>query len=107
MQHLAQEMVNLRHNDQVLADAMDLNFRAVAKALELAGIPLDKQQEIIKLAQEEIQKDREGMAEAQKKAVEHMEKKAKDESEKEAVETETDVPGEAPPAPTEATQFGG
>lgn len=107
LQQLSQEMINLRANDQVLADAMDVNFRAVAKALTLAGIPLEKQGEIIKEVNEEVAREIEQIAEARRKVEEAAQKAEADKTEVAAVEQVADVAGVPPDAPAEATQFGG
>jgi len=106
MQSLAQEMVGLRQNDEVLADAMDFNFRSIARALVLAGVALDKQKEIMELVEAEVKADREAriaqMRKQQAQAAKVSEEKETVSKLKEAVDAE----GVAEP-PAEATSFGG
>lgn len=114
MSSMAQEMVNLRHNDGVLADALDVNFRAVARALVLAGVDLDKQKEILQQVSGEIEKERAEAEEKRKqaeaaaqKAAAEAHKKSTDQTEATALQVTADKPGEAPSPPEEATTFGG
>lgn len=104
-QQLAQEMTALRQNDEILADAMDVNFRSIARALELAGVTLDKQGEIIQQVQVEVQEER------RKAMEEEAIKKAavKRKAEEDALAAKVDAPPAAPTdnAPQEASQFGG
>jgi hypothetical protein len=39
LQNIATDITSLQHNDTVLADAMDVNFTAIARILEKLGIP--------------------------------------------------------------------
>lgn len=66
---LGEEMINLRHNDQVIADALDINFRAMAKALVKAGVSHDDQAAIFATAQEEIANEMAARANAQRAAL--------------------------------------
>lgn len=54
VRQVGNDIQNLRHNDSVLADAMDINFRAVARGLMAAGVTLEKQKEIIEFIEAEI-----------------------------------------------------
>lgn len=99
---LGQEMGNLRHNDGVLADAMDVNFRSIAKALTKAGVSMDDQKKIVEEVQKEMEAEAQARAEAAEKAQKEVEEKARASDTK-----QVDVPGEAPAAPAEATTFGG
>lgn len=94
-QRLAQEIVSLQYNDQMLSAAMDVNFRAIAKMLEKLGLPRDQQLVLLKEAKEDIERDL-------------AERKAKEEAQKaEAMKVETEQRGEPPPPPEDATVFGG
>lgn len=100
---LGQELVNLRHNDQVLSEAMDVNFTAIARALVKVGVPLDEQRKIIDAVNEEIEQAAQRRQEAAKKA--HDEAKAK--VAQDNLATQSEPAGEPPPPPAEATTFGG
>ena len=92
---LAQEIVSLEYNDQMLSAAMDVNFRAIAKMLEKLGIPREQQLELLKEAKEDIEKDL-----AARKAKQDAEATAN-------MKAETEQAGEPPAPPDEATVFGG
>jgi hypothetical protein len=114
-QNFAKELNNLRHNDTVLADAMDVNFKAFSKMLVKVGVPLEEQQTFIQDAQKEMNEER-----AMEIAAKHAATKAKaDASEKSRAEEAlkeaesriaADVAAEelsAVPTPEGATEFGG
>jgi hypothetical protein len=96
---LAQEIVSLEYNDQMLSAAMDVNFRAIAKMLEKLGISREQQLELLKEAKEDIEKDL-----AARKAKQDEEAAAKQTANMKA---ETEQAGEPTAPPDEATVFGG
>ncbi len=102
---LQQDIMNLQHNDTVIADAMDINLKAMARALEHAGIDKERQQSIMKEVEQEIQRDQQQM----KVAREAARKVAREAQEKKTVESEVDKgpADETPiPLPDGATVFG-
>lgn len=114
---LAQDINGLQHNDGVLADSMDINFRAFAKMLVEAGISLERQSAILKETEVEIQEDRKKQAEQRKRATEMRQKAAQEAREQKLKEelvkaegkpalTEAPPPEESAP-PDGATVFGG
>ena len=100
IQRLAQELGSLQNNDQVIADAMDSNFRAITKALVKLGAPGEEQVAFLKEAEEEIKRDRE----SRQKVVEQHAAAIQAESEKALVEKTINQPGEAS-VPEGATEF--
>lgn len=100
---LGQEMTNLRHNDQVLSEAMDVNFTAIARALVKLGISNEEQKAIIDAVNEELEQAAQRRQEAAKKAHEEAQKKAAADD----LAAQAEPAGEPPPPPEEATQFGG
>ena len=115
-QNFALELHNLRYNDGVLADSMDLNFKAFAKMLVKMGMPLEDHRAFIEEAQREIIEERGKVAEAAAaEAKARTEKEMADNEKKVAEEAlkaaETAVGGVdangSPIVPPEATQFGG
>lgn len=91
------DLANIKHNEDLLSYATDVNTRVVSRCLELAGISKDRQQMIF----EEVQKEFEAQAAKEK------EEAAKQELE----QAEKPVQGEDVAAvsevPQEATVFGG
>jgi hypothetical protein len=116
VQSLAKDIMGLRHNDGVLADAMDLNFKAVARALEKAGVPLQLQGEIIKQAEIELRAERQrqfeeqqaaARAQAQAHAQAAEQNVAAELAKAEGKELTPEAPPPAEPPPEGATTFGG
>jgi len=102
IQRLAHELGSLQNNDQVIADAMDANFRAITKALAKLGVPGEEQVAFLKEAEAEINQDRA----ARKAAYEAQQQRAASAQEQALVEQVIDKSGEATP-PEGATEFGG
>ncbi len=107
-QGLQKDIMALRHNDGVIADAMDINLRAVARSLEKAGVTKEMQGQIIREVETELRAE-------QQKRMEEQQAARKAKSEKELMEleagkkttlleTEPAIPAEEP---AEATVFGG
>jgi hypothetical protein len=102
IERLAQEMTNLHHNDSVLAEAMDMNFKAMSKMLEKLGIPREEQQVFMQQAIEEVTKEREERQAAHAaEATRVAEARAR-----QAAAAGVNAGGDASPPP-EATSFGG
>jgi hypothetical protein len=102
-QSFGMEINNLRHNDGVLADALDLNFKGIAKMLVKLGISLEDQAKFLAEAQKEMEAERV----AQREAHEAAQAKAQEAMKKEELKDTIDKAGEPPPSPEEATVFGG
>jgi len=119
-QQFAKEFQNLRHNDGVLADAMDINFKGFGKILTKLGVAPDEQKVLIEEAKKELEVEREAQFKAQQEAAKkaHEEKLAANEK-KAAEEALKAAEGELPdhvtgqenhpdePVPEGATEFGG
>jgi hypothetical protein len=54
MQQIAHDIRSLQMNDKILADAMDLNFTSISKALEKLGLDKDLQSSILHEAEKEM-----------------------------------------------------
>jgi hypothetical protein len=116
-QQVAIEMANLRHNDGVLADAMDLNFKSFAKMLVKLGIPLEDQGKIIAETEKEMAEERRKQSETASKAAqaaqENIEQAKAEEALKKAEQPiltgpeGVDANGSPIPPPDGATVFGG
>jgi hypothetical protein len=117
-QGFSQDIIHLRQNDGHIADAFDINNRAVFKMLEKLGLTPEQQKELMKEAADEHEADKKAKIEARKKAEElakqaqlEAQKKASEAKEKANIVQETkdekhpEPQGAEPPA--EATQFGG
>lgn len=109
-QGLQRDILALRHNDGLIADAMDINLKAMSKCLEKAGITKEQQGEIIKEVEAELREEQKRKMEAQAMA----EKMASDQSEKirmeELSKEESKLSGSEPAGsdiPSEASVFGG
>lgn len=97
---ISQEMQSLRHNDGIISEAFDVNYRAIAKMFALLGIDKDKQKSIVEDCVREMNEARAMAQKAQQEAAEQS--KVMEEVKGPA---KIDVP--APAAPPEgATVFG-
>jgi hypothetical protein len=124
-QGIGGEMRDLQHNDFELADAMDVNFRALSKVMAKLNVPPEEMVRYCEEARAEMAAER---AEFQKKQQAARETKAAEATsatpnvpaadagalkavgevaEKREVTKEIDKAGEAPPEPEAATVFGG
>lgn len=109
-QGLQRDILALRHNDGVIADAMDINLKAMSKCLEKAGISKDIQGDIIKEVEAELREEQRKHMEAQessKRQAEEMSERQRMESlsqEENKISQKEDCQGEIPP---EASIFGG
>jgi DNA-binding transcriptional MerR regulator len=65
LQRLQAGINNLRQNDGVLAESMDVNFRALSKILVKLGITVEEQREIMNLSVAEIQAENQARIEMQ------------------------------------------
>jgi hypothetical protein len=117
---LMTDVASLKHNDEVLADSMDLNFRAMARCLEKAGVKPEEQQAIIGEVQKEMETEIKARMEAEAEAIKKQaaeQHAAMQEAEKGRIEAELsqikDTPFEAAPEqgpaefPEAAQVFGG
>jgi hypothetical protein len=108
---LAQEIVNLGQGHAAVADAFDINYRAVHKIFVKLGVSPEEQQLLIAEAQGEVAEIRRRQQEGRAVA----EKAFNDAQEKQRVEAElasAESPNQAPSSvgaepPPEATVFGG
>lgn len=115
-EQLQQNLSALHHNDQVLSGSLTVNFRAMAKCLELLGISKEKQQELLKQADEEFVEEQKKIAES--RAVAAVEQhSASEKAQAEAILKEAETPkievsgadaveSEPLPIPEGATTFG-
>jgi hypothetical protein len=110
MQQVGEDFTNLRNNQFAIADAYEINHRALAKMFVKLGISLEDQGKIIKEAQQEIAAEHK--AEMEKEAAAQV-KKLHDTSEKKEMKEEAKKVNEAgsetkgTPVPDGATTFGG
>jgi hypothetical protein len=115
---LAGDINSLQYNDGVLADSMEVNFRAFAKMLVKLGLSSEDQKALVKEAEDEIKAEREKKIEQQKLAAEMRMKAAREAQEKKVKEEllkaegkeaslDQGPPPEEIPPPEEATVFGG
>lgn len=100
---LAKEMNGLKQNDNIICDAIEINFRAIGQALNKVGLAPEVQQEILKIAEQQVMAERQKQFEAKQQEM----AAAQNTQEQATVEQQVDVPGEAAPVPEEATTFGG
>jgi len=94
LRQLAGELQNLRHNDGVIAEAMDVNFRALGKIFAQLGVSTEQQKAYLKDVAEEMQRER----------LAQQEQQAAEQALKEAPQEVATAPTVAPEA---ATSFGG
>ncbi len=108
---LGEEMVNLRHNDQVIADAMDVNFRAMSKLMTKLGVSPEEQGKVLEEAQQEVADNLAARAnlrrEAMLKAVPPVAQEEITAEEAKALLDKPRDPGEEPILPEGAAVFGG
>lgn len=108
MQGLQRDILALRHNDGVIADAMDINLKAMARGLTKAGVSLEQQNDIIREVEQELReehaKQTAAQAEAHKLATEKAEMDRMKSVEKERTTTDD---SESAPVPDGATVFEG
>jgi len=68
MQRVGQDMMNLRRNDGAIADAFDMNYRAIGAMFTHLGINPEQQKEFMSAAREQFENDRKAKMEADAKA---------------------------------------
>lgn len=95
LNNLAGEMISLRNNQEVLADSMDCNFRAMERILTKLGMDSDTQKKVIEEVTTAFFEEKKAAATAKmaemQRANEAAEKEAKEKSEaseKERIEAE-------------------
>lgn len=108
IQALSMDVMNLQHNDRVIADAMDTNMRAMSKCLNKVGVPTEDQAQIMKDVISELTEERakqqQAIAEEQQKSVEAQIEEELASAERGIVSSEEP---EGSPIPDGATVFGG
>jgi hypothetical protein len=97
------DALRLEHNERILADSMDVNFRAFQRMLRELGVSDEDQKAAVAEAAKEIEAERAARAAAISQA---RTAAAAAQERKEAAEA-VDSAGEPPPPPEEATDFGG
>ena len=113
MQQIGQDMMSLRHNQFALADAYDVNYRAISKMFAKLGISLEDQAKVMKEAADEFEAERKAAVEKHEaEQREKMEKmkvaQEKGEMEREAAEVNKPTAGpQGAEPPADATVFGG
>jgi hypothetical protein len=103
IQQLGHELQMLQQNDQIIADAMDANFRAITKILTKLGVSAEEQGKLLAESENEIKADRQAKFDARKAEMEKQHEEAK----KAEIVKEAPKSGEPEPAPEDATTFGG
>jgi hypothetical protein len=84
LQGLQRDILALRHNDGVIAEAMDINLKAMSRALEKAGVSKEAQGDIIREVEKELREEQEKRARAEQEAL----RLAAEQSERERIEAE-------------------
>lgn len=115
---MSQEVVNLGQNHAAIADAFDINYRAIQKMFLKLGMSAEEQKQFIEESQAEVLAERrKQMAEASAARM-NQQREAQDAAEKQKIEAGLAEQGPkivgaptedegAPPPPPEATVFGG
>jgi hypothetical protein len=84
----AADMQNLRRNDGAIADAFDINYRAIGVMMEKLGISYEDQKTINEQATAAFAADRQAKVEAEAQAAAEKMQKAKEVDEKDRMEKE-------------------
>lgn len=113
VQQIARDIMTIRHNQFSIADAYDINYRAISKMIHQLGIPLEEHNKFMQAAQIEFETERrvamEKQAQAQKEQAVAQAAAAESakmaEEAKEAAKPSTETTGAEPPK--DATVFGG
>ena len=113
VKQIARDIMELRHNQDAIADAYEINYRALAQMFVKLGLPLEEQKKFMKQASDEIRAEHEAeiakQEETRKKRMEAnaaAAEKAKMESEaREVAKPSTETHGAE--LPMDATIFGG
>lgn len=110
IQMLARDIHSLRHNENVLADSMDVNFRAFSKLLTKLGVSAQDQKAAVEEAERELHEEK--LASARAKREQNEQQMAQSEADairKEGIDANgSPVADELPPVtpPDGATVFG-
>ncbi len=80
--------LNLRRNDGAIADAFDINYRAISKMFRMLGLTPEQEKQCSLEAQEEFNKDRQNKLDAEAKKAQEEVLKAKEQDEKAVMEAE-------------------
>lgn len=118
IRRIAQDLLDLQHNDRVIGDAIDINFRAFARMLTKAGVSLEDQGIIFKEIRAEVEAELAAKALERQQAAQAAVQQKMQETEKTAVDalnqaegkpslTPDAPPTETAPVPEGATTFGG
>lgn len=113
LQQFGQDLMNVRHNQYAIADAFDVNYRAIAKMLTKLGLPLEDHAKFMKEAHEEFEAERKAAMEKQMAEQNSKMAAAKAAQEQKAMNAEakevSKAGGEAQGSdlPKDATVFGG
>lgn len=113
LQNFGQDLMNVRHNQYSIADAFDVNYRAITKMFAKVGLPLELHAQFMKEAQDEFEAERKAAMEKQMAAQKAQmdaakaaqEKKVMDAEAKEVTKAGTEAQGSD--LPKDATVFGG
>lgn len=101
------DILALRHNDEVISDAFDINLKSLAKCLERAGVTKELQGTIIQEVEKEVREEQKLMIETKAKANADAEKARMQAAlADDAKLTQSEEP-EGETHPEEATVFGG
>lgn len=100
IRQLSKEMQDLKHNDVILADALDVNFRSIAKMMDKLGISREEQQKFLAEAKEDMARE----LEARQRAADQAQREGHAPAELEESVTQA---GEPLPPPDGATVFEG
>ena len=107
---LSQEVMNLSQGHMAIADAFDINYRAIQKLFAKLGIPAEEQKVFIDEAQKEVIEERKKILEArhaQLQSERDAAEKARIEAEAKPAEKQVAEPApEGSEIPKEATVFG-
>lgn len=109
---MSQEVVNLGQNHAAIADAFDINYRAIQKMFNKLGLTPEDQRLFIEESQAEVLAERRAQMEKAQTDRINQQRAAQDAMEKQQVEAGMQTPAAqedagAPPPPPEATVFGG
>jgi DNA-directed RNA polymerase subunit L len=114
--NLSRDIMELRHNDQVIADAFDINYKVIERVFAKIGISDEERKTYLEEARKELSEERQRRAEAiakQQKEAAEAEEKARVEAEAKAADAKTVTPAQAEGSDPDAraaegaTVFGG
>ena len=110
LQGLQKDIIALRHNDGLLADALDINIKVISRCLQKVGVDVATQNALISEVEKELaEEQRQRMAAQSAATAIEQEQQEKDRIEKELSTNHKIVGGEEPKGseiPEGATVFG-